>query len=444
MSTVGIIAEFNPLHNGHRFLLQRAKEITGADCAVVIMSGDFVQRGAPAICDKYLRTETALNNGADIVFELPVKYATGSAETFADGAVRLLVATASVDFLVFGSECGDIDMLTSAAGLMNALEDCDEYHSLLSKYIRSGMSFPAARAEAVKVLRNIGCNREDFPEVTLSCEHLDSVLSQSNNILALEYLRVLLRLKKTGCKKLPVPMTVRREGQDYNDTAITSCYPSASAIRKYLLESEELQGTDIESCMPQNMVGLLLDSYGRCLPVTEDDFSSLFYMRLNTMDDKTLLSIPDINPDLLNSILKHRFGPLKISELVSSVKNKAFTYTAVSRAIFKILLSPVNTSFGGISCTKTVNIGAAEILSPSENKKPYLRLLGFNRAYSHVLRGIQDEGGCTLITKPADADRSDEGILQDFAASAIYSQVLYSKFGYLRAEELRQTPRIIG
>lgn len=444
MSTVGIIAEFNPFHNGHRYLLQKAREMTGADYAIVIMSGDFVQRGAPAICDKYLRTRFALQNGADIVLELPVRYATGSAESFAFGAVKLLAATNSVDYLVFGSECGDIEILRNAARLLTSLEKSEEYHTLLSANVRSGMSFPSARAEALKrfsasenaaIPDNIPCNPEE----------LSVLLSQPNNILAIEYLKALLKLQEEGNSRLPVPLTLQREGQAYNDNDIlsTTVYPSASALRRMLLSGDGVPG-GLGTFVPEAEAEMLTDSFGHFFPLTEDDFSDLFYMRLNSISDSELNSISEINPDLLNSILKYRSVPLKISELIAKVKNKAFTYTAVSRAVFRLLLQPAQSAFSSQTPLKQTTVSGEDIRPASgEIKKPYLRLLGFNRASSNILRHIQDEGACSLITKPADADRSDTGLQQDFNASALYSQVLYSKFGYLRTEELRQQPVIL-
>ena len=151
MKTVGIIAEYNPFHKGHAYQLQKAKELSGADYAVIVMSGDFVQRGYPAIVDKYVRAEMALRAGADLVIELPVSYAVGSAEAFAQGAVSVLEALGCVDFLCFGSESGDLDTLLSYAWLFE--EEPPAYRAFLQDFLRQGFSFPAARSRAAEEYR---------------------------------------------------------------------------------------------------------------------------------------------------------------------------------------------------------------------------------------------------------------------------------------------------
>ena len=147
MKTVGVIAEYNPFHNGHAWHMQEAKRISGADFCVVVMSGNFVQRGAPAILDKYARTQMALACGADLVLELPVSWALGSAEYFASGAVSLLNSLDSVDFLCFGSECGKLAPLHETAQILNS--EPDEYRLFLKKNLKAGKSFPLARANAL-------------------------------------------------------------------------------------------------------------------------------------------------------------------------------------------------------------------------------------------------------------------------------------------------------
>ncbi len=150
MKTVGIIAEYNPFHNGHAFQLAKAKEITGADYAVVVMSGNFVQRGFPAIMEKSLRAESALLCGADVVIELPVHYASASAEYFASGAVSLLDRLGVVDFLCFGSECGDIDVLSSLADML--LAEDNSFRESLKSHLKKGASYPQARSDALRAL----------------------------------------------------------------------------------------------------------------------------------------------------------------------------------------------------------------------------------------------------------------------------------------------------
>ena len=147
MNTIGIIAEFNPFHNGHLHLIETCKKALSADRCIVIMSGDSVQRGAPAVVDKFTRTKMALNCGADVVIELPVYYALASAEFFARGAVSILDKLGCVDYLCFGSECGDLDLLTDAARILN--DEPDSFRDVLGKELKMGQSFASAREKAL-------------------------------------------------------------------------------------------------------------------------------------------------------------------------------------------------------------------------------------------------------------------------------------------------------
>ena len=212
MKTVGIIAEYNPFHNGHAYHIRKAKELTHADYCVVVMSGDFVQRGAPAIMDKYLRAESALLNGADLVLELPVCYSISSAEHFARSSVALLDKLGVVDTLCFGSECGDIRVLTEFAQALT--DESPVFKKTLDREIRIGHTYPQARNTALEI----------------SAPHLTSyinVLTSPNNILGIEYCKALLFWKSTI-----VPYTVKRAGSSYHDNSLDTGFCSALAIRE--------------------------------------------------------------------------------------------------------------------------------------------------------------------------------------------------------------------
>ena len=178
MKVVGLITEYNPFHNGHQFHIEQAKLITDADAVIVVMSGDFVQRGEPAIMPKHLRAEAALKCNADLVIELPFCYATESAEQFAIGAVSIFEKLGIVDSICFGSECGDIQSLTEIAQILS--NESDEYKASLQKQLRTGDSFPVAREKAMKEL---------FPD-----KNYGQILSEPNNILGIEYIKALLKL----------------------------------------------------------------------------------------------------------------------------------------------------------------------------------------------------------------------------------------------------------
>lgn len=234
MKVVGIVAEYNPFHNGHRYHIEEARKCTGADFVVVVMSGDFVQRGEPAVIDKYHRTEMALSQGADLVLELPAAFACASAEYFATGAVSLLHALGCVDTLCFGSECGHLDLLEEIADLF--IQEPSEYKEYLKTALKSGYSFPAARDEALK---------EYFAEDLVKTAQIASVLSAPNNILGIEYIKA---LKVLGSSIRPV--TITRMGQGYHETTFSDSFCSATALRR-LLETPNTAPGCMQSQVPE-------------------------------------------------------------------------------------------------------------------------------------------------------------------------------------------------
>ncbi|MBR6476210.1 MAG: nucleotidyltransferase family protein [Lachnospiraceae bacterium] len=408
MKTVGIIAEYNPFHNGHKYMIEKAKELTGADTAVVIMSGDFVQRGAPAVCDKYLRTQMALSGGADIVFELPVIYSLGSAERFAEGAVRLLSSTLNINFICFGSESGNIDTLYEFAINTEDYSHTEEFRTNISAAIKKGMSYPAAFETVINEKFNVK----------------DSSVYQPNNLLGIEYCRALYRLRKTGIySKLPELITIKREGSSYHD-AILSEYPSATSVRN-ALQSNNIGS--LRNSLPRSAFKMINENMGKCLPIFEDDFNDMLYMRLNSSSDEDIRSIPDIHNDLKNKLINCRGKQVVISELTAGLKNKAFTYSAISRAIFKLLLSPVY--------TKAIQCNSANV--------PYLRALGFKKDSSEFLRALRYSKTCNIITKPADGNMDDPSYLLDIYASNLYNQVCSNKYKTGFTDELKTGPVII-
>ena len=430
MKSVGIVAEFNPFHNGHRYLIEEAKKQTGADCCVVIMSGDFVQRGAPAICNKYLRTEMALKGGADIVFELPAVYALGSAEMFAEGAVGLLSVTGQMDYLCFGSECGDTEALLKCANIVEEYTSTPDFKEKLAVHIKSGESYPSAFSNSLSE----------------ALGGLKSLLCTPNNLLGIEYIRALMRLKKTlpgsmtqsnsiNNIRFPESMAIKRIGSDHFDMGISE-YSSATAIRDNLLNMYDPNSVHVEiekdntgiadSFLPGGSYKIISEKINRLLPITEDDFSNALFMRLNTMTDDEFFAIPDINPDLIHKLISFKGRQINVTDLIISLKSKCFTYTAISRALFRILLCPAYTE-------------AIRSIA-SDSYKPYLRLLGFNRHCSEFLRNLRNSEQVDLITKPADGPLSDPVYNLDIYAANLYEQICSAKFKSDFTEELKAGP----
>lgn len=293
MNVVGIIAEFNPFHKGHAYLIQKAKELSGADFAVVVMNGDFVQRGEPAIFNKYQRTKAALEGGSDMVLELPLRFGISSAGDFALGGVMALSALHFVTHLAFGSECGELPPFLEASAILS--EESETFQSVLSHSLREGLSYPSARAHALTMTTRIS----------------SSFLAQPNNILGIEYC---LALKKLSSPLIPV--TVLRKGMGYHETESsdrenTSIYPSATALRQHILT----EGTP----------HLILE-----------DFSGAMGYAL--LENDTLTKYKDISPDLadrIRNLLPQTHG---IQELITCCQTRAFTTGRIRRALMQCLL----------------------------------------------------------------------------------------------------------
>lgn len=298
MNVVGIIAEFNPFHEGHAYLIQKAKEETGSDLAVVIMNGDFVQRGEPAIFDKYRRTEAALKGGADMVLELPVRFGVSSAGDFALGGIMALSALGFVTHLAFGSECGELPPFLETSTIL--LKESEEFRKILSHCLRDGLSYPKARAHALEATARVS------PEF----------LAQPNNILGIEYC---LALKKLSSSLIPV--TVARKGMGYHeiyhpDEERENIYPSATALRQHI--------------HTENTPHLTLE-----------DFDSAIGYAL--LENSSLTKYKDISPDLAGRIQGLLPDACSTEELITRCQTRAFTTGRIRRALIQCLLHVENT-----------------------------------------------------------------------------------------------------
>lgn len=355
MKVVGIIAEYNPFHQGHAYHLAQAKAVTEADYALVVMSGNYVQRGAPAMFDKYARAKAALKNGADLVLELPPSTASGSAEYFAGGAVELLAKTGVVTDLCFGSECGDLSLLLPAAGIL--AEEPFAYRERLRHFLKDGESFPRARMLALSEY----CPELPFQE-----------LKEPNNLLGLEYLKMLHRLN-SGI----TPHTIRRAGNAYHDSSIQEYLPaSASGIRKNLLENG---GRFTETLCEQLPSAEVYDSYHGKTPLTEDAFSLLLLEKLRRIQGEPLHHYFDVNRELSNRIWKHLDEYESFSQFTDLLKTRNLARTSVSRALLHILLD--------IHGWQPPSI---------------LRMLGFRKCAAPLLTELTLHGTLPVVTSPAD------------------------------------------
>lgn len=290
MNVVGIIAEYNPFHKGHAYQIQKAKEQCGAEFAVVVMNGDFVQRGEPAIFDKYTRTKEALWGGADLIFELPVRFGLSSAGDFAMGGILALNALPFVTHLCFGTETGDLTPLLQAATFL--CDEPDSYRTRVKHFVKQGILYPKARSLALAAESGLPTETWDSP----------------NNILGLEYCAALQKLHS----KIK-PFTIRREGQGYhdNDTPALSDFPSATFLRKQIRKAGEKENLSLS------------------------DFSSLIGYSLLTAKD--LCRIKDITPDLSDRIRNELPKYREINEFVKTIKNPSLTTGRIKRSFFQCL-----------------------------------------------------------------------------------------------------------
>ena len=290
MNVVGIIAEYNPFHEGHAYQIQKAKKQCGADFAVVVMNGDFVQRGEPAIFDKYTRTKEALLGGADLIFELPVRLGLSSAGDFAMGGILALNALPFVTHLCFGTETGDLTPLLQAATFL--CDEPDSYRTRVKHFVKQGILYPKARSLALAAESGLPTETWDSP----------------NNILGLEYCVALQKLHS----KIK-PFTIRREGQGYhdNDTPALSDFPSATFLREKIRKAGEKENLSLS------------------------DFSSLIGYSLLTAKD--LCRIKDITPDLSDRIRNELPKYREINEFVKTIKNPSLTTGRIKRSFFQCL-----------------------------------------------------------------------------------------------------------
>lgn len=290
MNVVGIIAEYNPFHKGHAYQIQKAKEQCGAEFAVVVMNGDFVQRGEPAIFDKYTRTKEALLGGADLIFELPVRFGLSSAGDFAMGGILALNALPFVTHLCFGTETGDLTPLLQAASFL--CDEPDSYRTRVKHFVKQGILYPKARSLALAAESGLPTETWDSP----------------NNILGLEYCVALQKLHS----KIK-PFTIRREGQGYhdNDTPALSDFPSATFLRKQIRKAGEKENLSLS------------------------DFSFLIGYSLLTAKD--LCRIKDITPDLSDRIRNELPKYREINEFVKTIKNPSLTTGRIKRSFFQCL-----------------------------------------------------------------------------------------------------------
>ncbi len=360
MKIAAVIAEYNPFHSGHKYHLDMTRSLTGADCVVVFMSGEFVQRGEPAIAPKRERARMALMNGADLVFEIPAPWSFSSAERFARAGVYLAVHTGKIDYLSFGAETGDVELLT---GVADFLSDRHYDGVIRSYYEKNKCSFPEARAAVVR--SELGDTSAD-------------VLSKPNNILAVEYIKAIRYFRSRI-----TPFAVTRYAAGHDSSGGNEGVLSALAVR-----SRIKSGADYSGFVPENVRNILEEARldGRFpADFKKLDISMLADMRRKMPEE--IAMCPDIAEGIENRIYDAAGFAGSIDELCAAVKTKRYTYSRIKRIVLN--------SYLGVRESDVVN-----------SLPPYLRVLGFNETGLSVLREINKSMTYPVVSIYRDVKRA--------------------------------------
>lgn len=405
MKVAGIIAEYNPFHNGHAYHIEEVRKKTGAEYVIAIMSGNFVQRGAPAIVDKYSRAEMALLGGADLVIELPTVAAVSSAELFARTGVSILNATGIVSYLGFGCETAHTEWLEKLAILFS--EEPEDYQKALNQGMKEGLTFPAARAKAA---------RQYFERIDSDAgneKEIEEILNNPNNILAIEYLKA---IRQTGAQIHPCP--ILRKGSGYHDATLDigmeSGLVSATAIRNTLktVDKARMDVTSLQLVMPKACCNVLEKSRQAGVNVEEDQCSALLRYKL-FLERGFYTKYAGIKEELANRIQNEREQYSTFTDFCARLKTKNITYTNISRALTSILL---DLTWADVENLKTAGYA------------PYIRVLGFRKTAAPLLTALKD-AAVPVITKVAEGEKklgeAEKALLEiDLRSGNIYNSLV--------------------
>lgn len=349
---LGIVAEYNPFHNGHFYHMQESKKITEADSCICVISGNFTQRGEPSIVNKWAKTYMALCCGADLVIELPTIYSISSAENFASGAIKIFDSLKIVTDISFGAECNDLATLNTIANVFYS--EPANYKTILNHELKRGLSYPMARENAVLMYLN-------------DIKRYANVLSNSNNILAIEYLKALKQQKS-----MIQPNIVPRKNVYYNDQKIVDDFASATAIRKLMLNREY---AEVRKVVPRSTYQIIGEEYKKnhiILGIKKYEKEIIYALRVMPIEE--IQNLPDVNEGLEFAIKKAASETNDIEELIEKVKSKRYTQTRIQRILLYVLL--------GIT---------KKDMEDSKKMVPYVRVLGFNSRGKILISEIMNQ-----------------------------------------------------
>lgn len=396
MKIAGIVAEYNPLHRGHLFHIHETRRLLKADGIICVMSGNFTQRGEPAIIDKWARAEMAIRAGADLVFEIPVIFAVRSAYHFARGAITLLDMTGVTTHLSFGSEQGELVPLQELAAILH--QEPPVLRTYLKHYLDAGHSYPAARARALAAY---------FEHLSIQKPYsVIDILAQPNNLLAIEYLRFLKDIDSSM-----IPVTITRKGAGYYEPGNIE-YPSASYIRSRLYEHtpvDELTG------LPSFTRDIIRREFenGRG-PVAQKHLADIILYLLRRLPLEDLAAVDDIAEGLEHRLKKAAETSSNLEQLISSVKTRRYNRTRINRILFYLLT--------GITREKSTRL--------TEHGPAYLRLLGFSPQGRKILQNMKMKSRLPIITKLGriEGNRYPDPIMREMLELDVMATDIYALF----------------
>ncbi len=389
MKIVGIVAEYNPLHNGHVYQIEYAKKELQADAVVIVMAGNFLQRGLPAVMERTLRAKSAVDAGADVVFEMPTVVATSSANDYALGSIALLHHCGVVTDLLFGCENGTDGDFLRAAKAIEELEGTDAFSDAINEYKSKGCSFAEARAKAI-------CKMT--PELS------EAFLSAPNNTLGIEYVRALLHFKSDI-----VPHALPRIGAQHSSNETTGAYASASFIRECLAK-----GDDVATFVPEATKHLLYDVTAPLLYA--DDFSLLMHQRL--LEEDSFQRYLDCNKDISNKISNNRDAFVSYNSFAQLLKSKDLELSRIQRILTHILLQ--------------ISDNHRNLLHRMDYAT-YLHLLAFSNQGKALLKEMKKTAHLPLFQSPKEAQQKLSQVQQkifhvDLKAADTYRIVATNKY----------------
>lgn len=392
---IGVVAEYNPFHNGHYYHLQATKEITGAEYCVAVISGNFTQRGDTSIVNKWAKAYMAICGGADLVIELPTVYSISSAENFASGAVKILDNLKVVDAISFGAEANDLATLNNIANVL--YEEPKAYTNILSHELKKGISYPAARENALMMYLN-------------DIKRYANTLSSPNNILAIEYLKA-LKIQKSKLE----PIMIRRKKVYYNDNKIVDDFASATAIRKLLQGGEYANLRKVIPRSSYTIIGQESRKGGMVLSLAKYEKEIIYTLRKMTVEE--IADLPDVSEGLQFAIKKAANEANNLKDLISNIKSKRYTQTRIQRILLYALL--------GID---------KKLMENSRKVVPYVRVLGFTQKGKSLLSEISRRNPklniITSLKKYMNQNQNKNKVLAEMLEKDIFATDVYT-LGYI-------------